>query len=384
MENFKSVIEFGALGNGVNDDYAAFQKALDECREIYIPMGVYNIGETLKIHSDTKIKAEKNAKIVMKSATRRHRNDFLLTNSDFEKGNKNISIEGGIWDGANYLPENQKLDLFDKNGYSGSVLNFINVDGLTLKNMVIANSVTYYVRMSHLHNFVIEDIDFLSDNFGVNQDGLHFGGDVKHGKVKNIRALSYGQTNDDLIALNGDDSVERIENLDLARDDIEDITFENLYAENCHTIIRILSIDVAIRNIHFKNVYGGFRCNAINADAARYCRTPLFEEDDYPQGVGFVEDFSIENFTCYPVCELPEAWNGTKSKPKTALLFESAMNNFSITNFNYIGDCVNVPSLMAKNIVSQKITADGKDYILETKEDELQLGSFTQLAVKKK
>ena len=89
MENFKSVRDFGALGNGVNDDYAAFQKALDECREIYIPIGVYNIGDTLKIHSDTKIKAEKSAKIVMKSATRRHRNDFLLTNSNFEKGNKN-------------------------------------------------------------------------------------------------------------------------------------------------------------------------------------------------------------------------------------------------------------------------------------------------------
>jgi len=383
MKNFKSVKDFGAFGDGVNDDYAAFQKALDECKEIYIPMGVYNIGDTLKVYSNTKIKAEKNAKIVMKSASRRHRNDFLLTNIDFEKGNKNISIEGGIWDGANHLPENQKPDLFDKNGYSGSVLNFINVEGLTLKNMVIANSVTYYVRMSKLHNFVIEDIDFVSDNFGVNQDGLHFGGDVKHGTVKNIRALSYGQTNDDLIALNGDDSVERIENLDLARDDIEDITFENLYAENCHTIIRILSVNVNIKNIHFKNVYGGFRCNAINADAARYCRVPLFKEEDFPQGVGVVEDFSIENFTCYPICELPADWNGTTTKPKTALLFESAMNNFSITNFNYIGKNTEVPPLKAKNIVNQKIIADNKEYILQSKEDKLELEQFTRLTVNK-
>lgn len=384
MKNFKSVADFGALGNGINDDYAAFQKALDECREIYIPMGVYNIGDTLKIHSNTRILAEKNAKIVMKSLSRRHRNDFLITNADFENGNENISISGGIWDGANQLSENAKPDLFDKNGYSGSVLNFINVNGLTLKNMVIANSVTYYVRMSHLHNFVIEDIDFVSDNFGVNQDGLHFGGDVKHGRVKNIRALSYGQTNDDLIALNGDDSVERIENLDLARDDIEDITFENLYAENCHTIIRILSVNVAIKNIHFKNVYGGFRCNAINADAARYCRVPLFKEDDFPKGVGIVEDFSIENFTCYPVCEIPEGWQGTKTKPQAALLFESAMDNFSITNFKYIGDSSKVPALMAKNIVNQKIIADSKEYFLETKDDSLQLNSFTELKVDKR
>lgn len=384
MENFKSVRDFGALGNGVNDDYAAFQKALDECREIYIPIGVYNIGDTLKIHSDTKIKAEKSAKIVMKSATRRHRNDFLLTNSNFEKGNKNISIEGGIWDGANYLPENQKLDLFDKNGYSGALLNFNNVDGLTLKNMVISNTVTFYVRMSRLHNFVIEDIDFVSDNFGVNQDGLHFGGDVKHGRVKNIRALSYGQTNDDFIALNADDSVERIENLDLARDDIEDITFENLYAENCHTIIRILTVGTTIKNIRFKNVFGGFRCNAINADGARYCRVPIFDDKDYPYGVGNIENIHIENFTCYPVCDLPEDWKGTKTTPKAALLFESLTENFKLSDFRYIKNGKqDVPALKVMNLTNQKIVADGNEYGISAKEDTITVNNFSELKISK-
>lgn len=384
MEDFKSVIEFGAVGDGVHDDYAAFQAALDGASKVYIPQGIYCISKTLKVNSNTEILAENSAKIVMKGNERKRRNEFLLTNADTQNGNRNISITGGIWDGNNTSPHNQKPDLFDKNGYSGTVLNFYNVNGLTLKNMVVANSVTYNIRMSRLHNFTIEDISFVSDNFGVNQDGLHFGGDVKHGKVRNIRALSYGQTNDDLIALNADDSIERVENLDLVRDDIEDISFENIYAENCHTIIRILSITAAIRNIAFKNVYGGFRCNAINADAARYCRTPLFKDEDHPIGVGIVENVSIENFTCYPVTDTPADWKGTKAKPKTAILLESNANNFNIKDFRMIKHKGNtVSALKAANIVSHKIIADGTDYFLNEKSDTVTLEGFKDLKVLK-
>lgn len=377
-----NVLDFGALGDGVHNDYEAFQKTLDKGGEIYIPQGIYNIGDTLKIHSNTKIIAEKTAKMVMKSASRRHRNDFLLTNADTESGNENISITGGIWDGNNQAPENAKPDLFDENGYSGTVLNFVNVKDLSLKDMVLANSVTYYIRMSRLHNFKIENIDFISDNFGVNQDGLHFGGDVKHGEVKNIRALSLGQTNDDMIALNADDSVERVENRDLARNSIEDITFENIFTESCHTIVRFLSITAPIKNIRIKNVYGGFRCYAINADAARYCKTPLFKEEDYPQGVGKIEDIYMENFICYPVMELPVGWKGTACKPSVAVLFESQMNNFNIRGFKMVNaEKSEVAVLKAKNLVNQNINADGKDYSFNKKEDVLILDNVTELKV---
>ena len=93
----KSVIDFGAIGDGRSDDYKAFQAALNSSeKEIYIPQGVYNISETLKVPSDKHIIAEKTAKIVMKPFTRRHRGDFLLSNADVTGGNVNIKIEGGI------------------------------------------------------------------------------------------------------------------------------------------------------------------------------------------------------------------------------------------------------------------------------------------------
>ena len=383
----KSVLEFGAFGDGIHDDFGAFQAALDSgATDVIIPQGIYMISGTLKVGSNTNIIADRGAKIVMKSLSRRARNEFLLTNSDTEKGNTNIKIVGGIWDGNNTAAENAKPDLFDKNGYSGAMLNFVNVDSLELSDMVLSNSVTFYVRLCKVHNFKIENIDFTSDFFGANQDGLHFGGDVRHGTVKNIRALTYGQTNDDMIALNADDCIERVENLDLCRDTIEDIVFENIFTENCHTIIRMLSVNAEIKNLKFKNVYGGFRCNAINADAARYCKTPLFSESEYPLGVGKISNVHFENFTCYPVTSLPEGFGGTNFVPGTALMFESYMDNFQITNFKYICDketAESCPALSAKNLCGEKILADGKEYLLKEKSDTVTIADFHDLLINK-
>ncbi len=383
----KSVLDFGALGNGIHDDYGAFQTALNSGASIItIPQGIYPISQTLKVNSNTTIIADRNAKIIMKSSCRRKRNEFLVSNSDTANGNENIKITGGIWDGNNTAAENEKPDIFDKDGYSGTMLNFVNVEHLELSNMVLSNSVTYYVRICKVHHFAIENIDFISDNFGVNQDGLHFGGDVKHGTVKNIRALSFGQTNDDMVALNADDSIERVENLDLCRDTIEDISFENIFTENCHTIIRMLSITAEIKNIRFKNIYGGFRCNAINADAARYCRTPLFNDSEHPNGVGKISDIYFENFTCFPVLELPADFGGTAAVPSVALLLESNMDNFNVSDFKYLcspEDSARCPAVKASNLTGERVCADNDEYLLAAKDDVLVLDNFKSLSIDK-
>lgn len=379
-----NIKEFGALGDGIADDYLAVQSALDSgAEEVIIPQGIYCISDTLKVRSNTRILADRTAKLVMKSDKRKKRGDFLLSNADVENGDRNIEIIGGIWDGNNTAVQNRKPDLFDENGYSGAVLNIVNVDGFALRDAVIANSVTFYVRMGKLHNFTIENIDFISDNFGENQDGLHFGGDVKHGTVKNIRALSFGQTNDDMIALNADDSIVRVENRDLTRDTIEDICFENIYCESCHTVIRMLSVTAAIKNIRFKNIYGGFRCYAVNADGARYCRTPLFNEDDHPAGIGKIEDIYFENFVCRPTACLPENWKGTTSNIGTAICLESLAHNFNILGFKLLpaanGACAT--ALEARNLVDTVICADDTAYILSEKSDSAVISNAEDITI---
>jgi hypothetical protein len=48
-----SVRGFGAQGDGVTDDTAALQKAIDSRRVVYLPLGVYAVNDTLRLKPDT-------------------------------------------------------------------------------------------------------------------------------------------------------------------------------------------------------------------------------------------------------------------------------------------------------------------------------------------
>ena len=49
QETWRNVRDFGALGNGVADDTAALQQALDQCDTVYLPQGIYLVRDTLRM-----------------------------------------------------------------------------------------------------------------------------------------------------------------------------------------------------------------------------------------------------------------------------------------------------------------------------------------------
>lgn len=361
MEHYTVI---GAEGDGIHDDTLPLQEALSGGnRDVNIPSGTYLVKEPIRIGSHTHIHADKNARLIFRPDRPMVQSDFLLTNDNFEHGNEDILVEGGIWDGGFGGKNNTKHnDLFKINTASGACLNFLNVHGLILSDLEVTNSVVYFIRMARLWDFTIRNIGFSSRQLAYNQDGLHFGGDVHNGVVENIHALTKGQTNDDMIALNADDSIQRLENRGLCCGPIENIVFRNIYAEDCYTAIRMLSITAPIRHITIENIYAGCRYYAINMDAARYCRTPLFSEDDAVDGVGCIEDVHIRNMTVYA------------SKKETyvpALIrVESHCSNVSVEGFirDFNHDAApSLPTLMAKNLTHQRITFDGKNEELHEK-----------------
>ena len=369
-----SVKDFKAAGNGINDDSDALQKALDMGGEIYIPEGEYKVTKTLKVKSGTKITADSKARIVHSAELPKHRGDFLITNSDFENGNENISIVGGIWDGDYDGANNDKpKNLFDEDGWSGTVINFYNVKNLSLSDMEIANSVVYHTRFCRIDGFDIRNIRFSAKRLAYNQDGLHFGGECRNGYVENIRAVTDGETNDDLIALNADDSTVRIENLDLICGDIENITFKNIYAKDCHTAIRFLSVNSSIRNIKFENVFAGCREFAINMDGARYCATPLFREEEFPQGCGNIENIEIDGFEFYSTDD---------KRQKPLIGCESRIKNFVIRNMKRTDENSPRAAFRARNIVNTKIVCDKKEYFAVDKSETVEInGSISEIHI---
>ncbi len=324
MNDFINVKAFGALGNGIADDSAAINSALESGGNIYIPAGDYLLADTLKVHSHTHITADSGARLFRREHTQTGRKDFLLTNADTGNGNSDISISGGTWDG-NCFKEDRGTDLFDPAATTGVLLNFRNVKNLSLSGMILKNALCYYTRFCEAENVKIENIRFSSERIVANQDGIHLAGYCKGFEIKNLYG-EYGSPNDDFIALNADDAMQRQECFDTINGPIENITVQNLHSDFCHCFVRLLSVHNKIKNVEISNVSGKCRNRAINLDAARNCRVKLFDNNDFPDGVGKIENVLIDGITVE---------HNDETEP--FIVLETNCKNFTVKNYSSAG-----------------------------------------------
>jgi hypothetical protein len=342
-----SVADFGAKGNGKADDWQAFQSALDSGTPLVIvPYGRYLIGKPLKIGSGTLIKAHKRALVRLGSGACTKPGDFFLTNTEEKGGSRNIAIEGGVWD-YNNLENPRKSDLFDLTGPTGQMFFFKNVKGLTLSGLTLVDPSAFYITLRETEDFLIEDIDFEAPHITGNQDGIHVSGFCKNGVIRNLRAATTGATNDDFIALNADDPHGRNEAVNLIDGPIENILIDSVYAKSCHTFVRLLSVTSLIRNIEINNIRGGCQAWALNMDAARYCRTPIFKDDDHQRGVGNVENVRISNVLIS---------RSLHDSQKALCCMETNCRGLVVRNFRCDLESNEVPSLPVMNFTKMRDT----------------------------
>ncbi len=340
--------DFGIIGDGIADDSYALQRAINACGGyLELPAGVYRITRTLLLPSNMHLKLHPFAVMKLCGETERRAGEFLLANADARNGNENITVEGGLWDGNCCGTYNIKPDIFTPHGWSGAMFNFHRVRNLILHDLTVMDSPAYFFRFCETDGFDIRNIIFTGNNARPNQDGLHFCGGCKNGTIADIAALGV-QTNDDLIALNADDYMDRVENLGLTCGAIENIRIENVVAENCHTFLRMLSVHNPIRNIEIRNVRCGCRTNVINMDAARYCRTPLFKEENHPQGVGHIENVQIKGLTVYATGTNPEM---------PLILCETNCKNVRMERITRLqeADSVPCPLLNVRNVTDMRV-----------------------------
>lgn len=278
-----SVKQTGASGNGDVDDTAAIQKALDAAPcEVQIPPGTYKISGALKVHSQTRIKADAAAVIRLADHAGTDFDSFMLCNADPEKGNCGIVVEGGIWDGNSR--ENPRGKQFQTHSYAGVALNFCNVRNLAIRKLTIRNPESFSIRLGEVEDFAIEDIVFDQSLVRPNQDGVHVGGCSQRGIIRNLKVSSPSGTNDDMVALNADDDIHRNFNLGMKCGAIRNVRVENLNAADAYTFVRLLSYENPIENVLIDGISGGFRTNALNMDRWRF-----------PPGGGKIRNVSLRN-----------------------------------------------------------------------------------------
>ena len=344
-----STADFGTKGDGISDDQEAFQRALDASSgTLDVPAGHYKIGRTLRIRGGTHLRLHAQATIRLADRAAQSSGDYLLTNADPENGDPEIVIEGGTWDGNNAgNPRNKGL--FDE-GYSGAVIHFRNVRGLRMENVRLHNAEAYYARFTEVRDFHVEGIGFSSDLVRNNNDGIHLGGHCENGVIRKIRGLHPGVTGDDMVALNADDALNRTEVRGMTCGPIRNILIEDLEAEGCHSFVRMLSVWSPIENVTVRGVRGSCEIAALNCDAARGCRVPLFDEaaPPFPDGVGNLRNISVSDFRVAKSAENDIA----------LLRLETRMENLVINNFRRVmaGDrSPGQPTLHVRHIAARSL-----------------------------
>ncbi|TDU81512.1 pectate lyase-like protein [Prosthecobacter fusiformis] len=321
-EKIVNVRDTGAKGDGLADDTEAIQRALDGGgRTVVIPAGTYKISAALLLDSATTLKSDDKAVIRLADHAGNDVDLFLLTNRDRTQGNKDITVEGGIWDGNN---EHNTRGLKEQMPcYTGVAINFIRVSGLVLRNLVVRNPDAYAIRACHLEDFVMENLGFDFSSLRMNQDGVHLDGFCQRGVIRHLKALSPFATNDDMVALNADDgsATEYVIQQGMVPGPIRDIRVEHLRAESAFTFVRILSHKELIENVTISDVVGGCRFYAINMDRWRF-----------PEGGGNIRNVTLRDFT---IRKMPDDFSEQRGAGQRPLIhIETAVKNLRIENFN--------------------------------------------------
>lgn len=258
---------FILYGDGVHDDTAALQAMIDTARgELCLPMPqvCYLICRPLELPSNFKLKLPRFAEVRLAAGSNcvMLKNRYIAPYCENEKqwlffdieGEKvapfseNIEVEGGIWNFNNREQRANPISDCAEDGYLGVGMLFFAVRGLRLTSMTLKDPVTFAVTMDTVSYFTVDHIVF-DFNYGnplaTNMDGIHLNGNCSFGHITDLKGACY----DDMVALNADEGT---------KGPITDITIDGLYAEDCHSAVRLLSANYPVKNVHITNVYGTY------------------------------------------------------------------------------------------------------------------------------
>jgi hypothetical protein len=265
-------------GDGIHDDTDAIQEMLDSgvCEvSLPAPEKNYVISRPLVIPSNCKLKLPRYAVIRLADGA----NCFMLQNKTVSKKAARLrpfstpferfmwafydelspdeadachdfEIEGGVWDfnNQNQAPNPIYGSVMNDCQYLGHTMFFYNVKRFRLSNMTFKDPANFAVMVDTGAYFTVENITF-DFNFGnpyaTNMDGIHLNGNCHYGVIKNLQGACY----DDLVALNAHEG---------SGGDITNIEIDGIFAENCHSAVRLLTVNHRIAHITISNVYGSY------------------------------------------------------------------------------------------------------------------------------
>ena len=243
-------------GDGVHDDTAAIQEMIDGSAEVALPMPKvhYLISKPLELHSNCRLVLPRFAEIrlakgsncvMLKNKTvtdRKERKKTFYHVNEYSPNSpcQNIEVVGGIWNGNNAEQEESGIAGHWVYGFL-----FYNVRNLRISSLTLKNTCTFGATLDTVSYFTVDNIVFDHSKMHLNTDGIHCCGNCHFGQITNLKGACY----DDLLAFNADEGSDG---------DITNIDVRGIYAEDCHSAVRLLNVKNHVENIHISEVHGTY------------------------------------------------------------------------------------------------------------------------------
>ena len=385
-------------GDGIHDDTRALQERIDGAGcELALPAPKvrYRISAPLELPSRFRLTLPRFAEIWLAPGS----NCVMLKNkTQIDHANRgsggifdyvnafspdafceDIEVSGGIWNANNLgqAPNPMLIPLGDGNytwgaapkprlsdagdgsyDYTGFIFLFYAVRGLRLSSMTLKDPVTFAVMLDRVSDFTVDHITF-DFNYGnpraCNMDGIHLNGGCCRGYIADLKGACF----DDLVALNADEGI---------GSPIHDIVIRGIHAEDCHSAVRLLSANHAVRNVHISDVFGTFFQYTVGL-------TRFYESKDR----GLLENITLENLFVSKAPKLPVYNHNFPGEWEYAVIHaDSRLNirNLRISNLRrreqvtplptlYFSSDTVIERLFLEDIVTENLTGGGTMPLLE-------------------
>lgn len=160
LENYVSVLDFGARADGTTDDSAAIQSALSEMNTggiIYFPTGVYLLKSHMLFYSNQTLWFENGAVLKQGAAIDNLLMSYCASGTTAYNGTHDSIIYGAVFDGSTYSEPNTLLGIIHSKN--------ITIEGCTFKN---AYGNWHNIEINSSYNVKVVNCDLEGSRKGAN------------------------------------------------------------------------------------------------------------------------------------------------------------------------------------------------------------------------